>query len=84
MGPSMKSRTTSSSTFAADHSDVDRTSRAKMQKFFTRVQIAEMLDVDPKTVSRWIKSGALAACRIRGVLRIAEADLKAFLAAYRA
>jgi excisionase family DNA binding protein len=61
-----------------------RSSGAKSPRFFTRMQIAEMLDVDPRTVSRWIKSGALAAYRVRGVLRIAEADLKAFLAAHPA
>jgi excisionase family DNA binding protein len=53
---------------------MSRSSGAKTPRFFTRMQIAEMLDVDPRTVSRWIKSGALAAYRVRGVLRIAEAD----------
>jgi excisionase family DNA binding protein len=61
-----------------------RSSGAKTPRFFTRMQVAEMLDVDPRTVSRWIKSGALAGYRVRGVLRIAEADLKALLAAHPA
>jgi excisionase family DNA binding protein len=46
----------------------------EIARFFTVKQIAEMLDVHRRTVSRWIKSGALAAYRVRGVLRIAEAD----------
>jgi excisionase family DNA binding protein len=57
---------------------------AKSQKFFTVLQIAEMLDVSTRTVRRWIESEALAVHRFGGVVRVAEADLKAFLASHRA
>jgi excisionase family DNA binding protein len=56
---------------------------AKSQKFFTVLQIAEMLDVSTRTVWRWIKNEGLAVHRFNGVVRVAEADLKAFLAAHR-
>ena len=55
----------------------------KIPKFFTVNQIAEMLDISTRTVWRWIKSEALAVHRFGGVVRVAEADLKAFLAAHR-
>jgi excisionase family DNA binding protein len=56
---------------------------AKNPKFFTVKQIAEMLDVSTRTVRRWIESQALAVHRFGGVVRVADADLKAFLAAHR-
>jgi excisionase family DNA binding protein len=52
-------------------------------KFFTIAQVAEPLDVATRTVRRWIKSGDLVAHRFGGVVRIAEGDLQAFLAAHR-
>lgn len=52
-------------------------------KFFTIRAVAEMLDVSPRTVRRWIDDGDLVAHRRGGVVRIAEDDLRAFLAAHR-
>ena len=43
-------------------------------------QVSVLLHVCPKTVRRWIKSGALPASRIGRDWRIAKADLKALLA----
>jgi excisionase family DNA binding protein len=52
-------------------------------KFFTIADVAERLDVVTRTVSRWIRSGELVAHRFGRSVRIAEVDLRAFLAAHR-
>ena len=52
-------------------------------KFFTIGQVAEFLEVSTRTVRRWIDAGLLAAHRVGGVVRIAEQDLRAFLAQHR-
>jgi excisionase family DNA binding protein len=71
------------------HSSIDRQrpnqgSGARIPKFFTVEQVAEALDVDPRTVRRWIANRTLAVHRFgRRSVRIAEADLKAFLALHR-
>ena len=53
-------------------------------KFFTISDVAESLDVSPRTVRRWIDDKLLVAHKIGVVVRIAEGDLRAFLAAHRA
>jgi excisionase family DNA binding protein len=55
----------------------------EIPKFFTIGQVAEALDVNPRTVRRWIKRGELIAYRVGGVVRIAEGDLRVFLARFR-
>jgi excisionase family DNA binding protein len=52
-------------------------------QFFTIDAVAELLDVASRTVRRWIANGDLVAHRIGNVVRIAEEDLQAFLAATR-
>lgn len=52
-------------------------------KFFTIAEVAECLAVATRTVRRWIKSGDLVVHRFGGVVRIAEGDLRDFLAARR-
>jgi excisionase family DNA binding protein len=52
-------------------------------RFFTIGEVAERLRVATRTVRRWIEAGDLVAHRIGGVLRIAESDLRAFLALHR-
>jgi excisionase family DNA binding protein len=52
-------------------------------KFFTIAEVADRLDVATRTVRRWIKGGELVVHRIGGVVRIAESDLRAFLALHR-
>jgi excisionase family DNA binding protein len=51
--------------------------------FFTISEVADRLQVAARTVRRWIKAGDLVVHRIGGVLRIAESDVRAFLALYR-
>jgi len=45
--------------------------------------VAEALDVSTRTVKRWIAKGDLIVHRVDGVVRIAEGDLRAFLALHR-
>ena len=52
-------------------------------RFFTIAEVAERLQVAPRTVRRWIKVGDLIVHRVGGVVRIAEGDLRAFLALHR-
>ena len=66
--------------------DRARTGRRKspdVPKFFTIGQIAKLLEVSTRTVRRWIGAGLLVAHRVGGVVRIAEHDLRAFLAQHR-
>jgi excisionase family DNA binding protein len=46
-------------------------------------KVAERLSVSTRTVRRWIDDGLLIAHKIRGVVLIAEDDLRAFLALHR-
>jgi excisionase family DNA binding protein len=50
--------------------------------FFKIPEVAERLRVSTRTVRRWIDDGRLIAHRIAGI-RIAENDLRAFLALHR-
>ena len=52
-------------------------------KFFTIAEVAENLHVATRTVRRWIKADGLVVHRVGGVVRIAEGDLRAFLALHR-
>jgi excisionase family DNA binding protein len=52
-------------------------------RFFTISDVAESLRVSMRTVRRWIDTGQLVAHRFKGVLRIADGDLRAFLAEHR-
>jgi excisionase family DNA binding protein len=52
-------------------------------KFYTVAAVAEMLDVSTRTVRRWIAGGELAVHRLGGAVRIADVDLKVFLALHR-
>jgi excisionase family DNA binding protein len=57
--------------------------RPRAPRFFTINDISQSLDVSTRTVRRLIKTGALAAHRIGGVVRISEADFLTFLAIRR-
>jgi excisionase family DNA binding protein len=46
-------------------------------------EVAELLNVSPRTVRRLIESGALPVHRLGRLVRIADADLATFLAANR-
>jgi excisionase family DNA binding protein len=52
-------------------------------KFFTIAEVAERLHVATRTVRRWIKNGDLVVHRVGGVVRVAESDLRTFLAMNR-
>ena len=60
-----------------------RRHRDNQIKFFTIAEVAERLRVSTRTVRRWIMAGDLVAHRPGGLVRIAESDLRAFLAAHR-
>jgi excisionase family DNA binding protein len=60
-----------------------RRNRDNEIRFFTIPGVAERLHVSTRTVRRWIEAGHLVAYRIGGVVRIAENDLRAFLALHR-
>ena len=51
--------------------------------FFTIAEVAECVNVATRTVRRWIEKKLLVAHRINGLVRISEADFRAFLAAHR-
>ena len=59
-------------------------SHRSFSTFFTVADIAERLDVCERTVRRWIDEGLLRVHRFGRTVRIAEADLAAFLAMHRA
>ena len=51
--------------------------------FFTIAEVAERVNVATRTVRRWIEKKLLVAHRINGLVRISEADFRAFSAAHR-
>ena len=51
--------------------------------FYTIEQIADCVGASTRTVRRWTEKGWLVAHRINGLVRISEADFRAFLAAHR-
>jgi excisionase family DNA binding protein len=60
-----------------------RRSGSGLPKFYAIKTVAETLEVSIRTVRRWIARGDLIVHRLNGVVRIAEADLRAFLALRR-
>jgi excisionase family DNA binding protein len=62
------------------HGSDDRRHRVQ---FFTLAETAGMLRVCTRTVRRWIAAGTLVAHRFGNAVRIAEPDLRAFLALHR-
>jgi excisionase family DNA binding protein len=52
-------------------------------RFFTVAAVAEFVGVSVRTVRRWIKRGDLVAHHFGAAVRIAESDLKAFIARQR-
>jgi len=47
---------------------------------YSAKQVAELLKVHPRTVSRWIHQGQLPAVRLGNRYRVSQKDLKSFLA----
>jgi excisionase family DNA binding protein len=60
-----------------------RTSGSRLPKYYSIKAVAEALDVSPRTVRRWIANGDLIAHRVDRVVRIADTDLRTFLALHR-
>lgn len=52
----------------------------KPRAWWTPKQIAETLQVTPRTVQRWISSGALRAHHFGRSVRISDADFETFIA----
>ena len=52
-------------------------------KFYTVNEVAELLKIQPLTVYRLIRDRKLKSYKVGRVIRISEADFKAFLAASR-
>ena len=63
----------------------DRSSVAAKRSdgFFTVADVADTLNVSTRTVSRWIAEGELPVHRFGAAVRIAERDLRTFIAAHR-
>jgi excisionase family DNA binding protein len=62
----------------------ERAGRRKVDvRFFTVGDIALQLNVSPRTVHRWIADRQLVVHRIGRSVRVAETDLKTFLAIHR-
>lgn len=68
-------------TLAAGH--CRQSKRINEMCFFTIAVVAERLQVSTRTVRRWIADHTLVAHRFGAVVRIAESDLKAFIAQHR-
>ncbi len=70
-------------TMSVNVADGRRHHGSALPKYYAIKAVAEALDVSPRTVRRWIANGDLIVHRVHGVIRIAEGDLRAFLALHR-
>lgn len=61
----------------------DRRHCSSLSKYYAIKDVAEALAVSNRTVRRWIARNELAVHRMDGVVRIADRDLRAFLAQHR-
>jgi excisionase family DNA binding protein len=68
---------------SANFADGCRHRGSGLPKYYAIKAVAEALDVSSRTVRRWIAHGDLVVHRVDGVVRIAEGDLRAFLALHR-
>jgi excisionase family DNA binding protein len=57
--------------------------KTESTKFYTVAQVAGALGVSTRSVRRWIKQKKLVAHHFGAAVRIAETDLKAFIAEHR-
>lgn len=58
-------------------------SRIGLPRYYAINAVAEAIGVSSRTVRRWIANGDLVATRVHGVVRVADDDLRAFLALHR-
>ena len=61
----------------------ERRQRGSLPKLYTIKAVAESVNVSSRTVRRWIENGDLAVHRVDSVVRVADDDLRAFLALHR-
>jgi excisionase family DNA binding protein len=54
--------------------------RPLKEKFFAVDQVAEILNVSQRTVRRWIAGKKLIAHDLEGIIRVADCDLRTFIA----
>jgi excisionase family DNA binding protein len=79
-----KRRPSDSDTEVAAHGDRrGRHHRDEQIKFVRIAEVAERLNVNARTVRRWIVAGDLVVHRIGNVVRVSEGDLRTFLALHR-
>jgi hypothetical protein len=60
-----------------------RLSSGSPPKYHSIKAVVEALDVSPRAVRRWIARGDLIVHRVDHIVRIAETDLRTFLALHR-
>lgn len=60
-----------------------KSNRDSIGAFYSIAEVAERLGVNARTVRRWIGDGRLVVHRFGRSIRIAETDLRAFMAANR-
>jgi excisionase family DNA binding protein len=68
---------------AFDHVRGRRHSGSGLPKYYAIKTVAAALDVSCRTIRRWVANGDLIVHRVNGVVRIAEDDLREFLALHR-
>jgi excisionase family DNA binding protein len=66
-----------------NHDPARRHNGNALPKFYDIRSVANSLDVSDRTVRRWVAKGDLIVHRVDGVVRVGEADLRAFLALHR-
>ena len=73
--------------FACDHAQCEAAhllaNAPADEKFFTVDEVAEILNVCTRTVRRWIERKKLIAHDLEGIIRIAESNLRNFIARRR-
>jgi len=69
--------------FSASRRTPARGDGREPMQFFTVAQVAEFFEVSTRSVRRWIKSRKLVAHYFGAAVRIAETDLRAFMAVHR-
>jgi excisionase family DNA binding protein len=60
-----------------------RSQSTTLRNFHTIQEVSDSLEISSRTVSRWIASGELIAHRLGRSVRIADDDLRVFLATRR-
>jgi excisionase family DNA binding protein len=68
---------------SANFAESRRQRGSGLPKYYSIRTVAEAVAVSTRTVRRWIENGDLVVHRVDGVVRVAEADLRAFLAQHR-